>query len=131
MAESEKQRLIAAINGSRAELSRTGRTLKSELSFKTKLRRSVSEHRAAWLVVGVVAGLIITRRLTRRPAPKPRTIRVKRGAAPERIGRAALIPLAAKFVFDLARPTIMSWMRSQVLSRFGRGAPRRKGLSTI
>jgi|SRR5687768_12784198 len=131
MAESEKQRLIAAINGSRAELTRTGRAFKSELSFKTKLRRSVSEHRVAWLVVGAVAGLIITRRLTRRPDPKPRTIRIKRGAAPERIGQAALIPLAAKFVFDLARPTIMSWMRSQVLSRFGRGASRRKGLSTI
>ena len=131
MAETEKQRLIAAINGSRAELGRTGRALKSELSLKTKLRRSVSEHRAVWLGIGVVAGLIVTRMLTRKPEPKPRTIRVKRGAAPERIGQAALIPLAAKFVFDLARPTIMSWMRSQVLSRFGREAPRRKGMTAL
>lgn len=131
MAESEKQRLIAAINGSRAELTRTGRALKSEFAFKAKLRRSISEHRVAWLGVGVIAGLLITRILTRRPEPKPRTIRIKRGAAPASIGKAALIPLAAKFVFDLARPTIMSWLRSQVLSRFRGGAPRRKGLSTL
>lgn len=131
MAETEKQRLIAAINGSRAELTRTGRALKSEFDFKAKLRRSVSEHRVVWLGVGALAGLLITRMLTRRPEPKPRTIRVKRGAAPERIGQAALIPLAAKFVFDLARPTIMAWMRSQVLSRFGGEARRRKGVSTL
>ncbi len=131
MAETEKQRLVAAINSSRAELTRSGRALKSELSLKTKLRRSVSEHRTAWLGFSVVAGLIITRRLTRRPPPKQHTLRIKRGAAPERIGQAALIPLAAKFVFDLARPTIMSWMRGQVLTRFKRGVPRRKGLTSL
>jgi len=120
MAESEKQRLIAAINAARADMTRASRGLHGELDFSGKLRRSVAEHRALWIGVGAVVGLVVTRRLMQPPlkTKKEHKIKVKTGPEPKELGKAALIPLAAKFVFDLARPTLMKWMREKAIGRF-------------
>jgi hypothetical protein len=123
MAETEKQRLITALNASRADLTKAGRGLRRELSFSDKLRRSVAENRAIWLGAGLVVGLLITRKLTQPPPVKTHKVKIKRGAEPADMGKAALIPLAAKFIFDMAKPTLMVWLREKA---FGGLPPRAK-----
>lgn len=118
MAETEKQRLITAINASRADLTKARRGVREELDFSGKLRRSVAEHRLLWLSAGALVGLLITRRMIRPRAPVPRKIKIKRGTEPQDIGKAALIPLGAKFLFDMVKPTLMVWLREKALGRF-------------
>ena len=124
MAETEKQRLITALNASRADLTKASRSLRRELDFSGKLRRSVAAHRVLWLGAGLAVGLLVTLKVTQRPAPKPRKIKIKRGAEPTDVGKAVLIPLAAKFVFDMVRPTLMLWLREKAFGRFASRAPR-------
>ena len=118
MAETEKQRLITALNASRSDLTKAGRGVRREMDFSGKLRRSVAEHRVIWLGAGLLVGLVITRKLTQRPAPKTHKIKVKRSAEPADMGKAALIPLGAKFLFDMVKPTLMVWLREKALGRF-------------
>lgn len=118
MDRERKRALIAEIEYSRARLTHSGQTLRSELDIPKKVRRGFEKHRIAWLGAAVAGGFLFikwVRRPRRAPAPAGLAATTQR-----RAGIAALLLTGVKFAFDAVKPTLFDWARETALNYYAK-----------
>lgn len=122
MAQDGRTEIIERIAESRLELSEARAALRKDWDFPAKARRHVLAHRWEYLGgVAVLGALVFLGRSSSRPAPARWLDRVPglapRNEVPKQAGAAAFLLGAAKIAFDLARPALTKWLKTEVERR--------------
>jgi hypothetical protein len=109
-----KKTLIQELTESRQELVGYGQALRHDLDFGAKVKRGVRENPAAWFGGAALLGLVLSRLS---PARKKLVVKgpTFRGDQTKQAGKAALLLTVLKFGLDLAKPSLMAWIRDRAL----------------
>ncbi len=115
--QSRKEELIRELDYARNRASENRRALSEDLRFGDKLKSSLARFRGVWLTGAILTGLVIAKLPARTKKVK---VVVPRGSRGERemkkAGQAGIAMVVFKFVFDIVKPFLMSWLTKRVKS---------------
>ena len=119
----DKEALIAELERARSRMTAHCWELGHDVDVPTKLKASISGHRAVWLSVAGVFGLLMTQLLFRRKkvVVEPKRSRKKEV---ERAGVAGLLLGVLRLLVPVVKPMIMTWVTQRM--RHGSRQQRRK-----
>lgn len=127
MADAQRKRdLIAQLDRARSRATAHQRELGNDLQVGDKLKENVDRHRGVWLGSAALLGLAISKL-----PPRTKKIVIQPGgrARAERevkeVGKWGLVIAAAKWLFDLIRPMLVTWGTRRLTQAIG--GPRSMG----
>lgn len=113
-----KKALIHDLTESRQELVGYGEAFRHDLDFGAKVKRGVRANPAACFGGAALLGLLLSKL-----SPSRSKVVVKgptfRGDQTKQAGKAALLLTVLKFGLDLAKPSLMAWVRDRALGASG------------
>lgn len=117
MAESRKQELMRELAQARQKISVSRVGLSESLQVGEKINGNLTRYRGAWLAGALITGLAIAK-LPARTKKVPVPVVKKKGEEPvKKAAGAGLGLMTLKFVFDVGKPFLMSYLTKQMRGR--------------
>lgn len=112
-----KALLISELARARSTLTDFRQDLGEDLDIQAKLKASLTHHRGAWIGGAAGVGLLLAAFGFRRTKSAKIPAHIRRGKGkdlPSEAGKASLLVLGGKMVFDLLKPMLIGWVTARL-----------------